>query len=468
MHARMIRAPSRASCFRSVLTGFCLLCQAVAVPAFGESVTAQTTNDADSELDALRQELDAIRRDYDARIADLEARLAAAEAKPEPAREPVTPVARASAPASGQAAFNPAIGVIFQGRAWDYSHGDGEENVIPGFPAGGEADGIPAGLSLGESEIIASANVDNLFTAQLTAALVPEDGETSIEVEEAWVETLALPLGLSSRFGRFYSDIGYLNDKHSHTWDFVDQPLAYQVFLGNQYGDDGVQLRWLAPTDLYLELAAEVFRGDSYPAAGAANGGVGSNTLSARLGGDVGSGSSWLTGLSWLHAESNGRPSGPEDDPVLFDGTTDLLIAEFVWKWAPNGNWRQRNLVVQSELLWRNEDGRYLLTDGSAPDVNRDQWGWYVQTVYQPVPRWRFGARFDLLSSDDPGDAFAGTVLEPLGSDPKRFTLMTDWSPSEFSRFRLQYGWDRAGGDSYRQWGLQYIQSIGAHGAHSF
>jgi len=466
MHARLSHAPGRAWRFRSALTGIFFLCQAVA-PVFAEAAATGANN---PELDEMRQELDAIRRDYDEKIADLEARLSAAEAKAERAPESAVrePVARAATPSAGQAAFNPAIGVIFQGQAWDYSGGGGEENSIPGFPTGGEADSIPAGLSLGESEIIASANVDNLFTAQLTAALVPEDGETNFEVEEAWVETLALPAGLSTRFGRFYSDIGYLNNKHSHTWDFVDQPLAYKAFLGNQYGDDGVQLRWLAPTDLYLELGTEVFRGDSYPGAGAANGGFGSNSLFARLGGDVGTGSSWLTGLSWLHSRSDGRPSGPEDDTVLFDGTTDLLIAEFVWKWAPNGNWRQRNLVVQSELLWRNEDGRYLLTDGSTPEVDQDQWGWYVQTVYQPVPRWRFGARFDLLSGDDPGDSFAGSVLEPIGSDPKRFTLMADWSPSEFSRFRLQYAWDRSGIDDFQQWGLQYIQSIGAHGAHSF
>lgn len=468
MHAHLFRAPGRAPRSRFALAAFAFLCHAAAaLPA-----AAATTTPDNAELETLRQELEAIRRDYDSRIADLEARLAVAEAKPRSAVEPTTapvaePVARTATASAGQAAFNPAIGVIFQGQVWDYS-GDGEAGRIPGFPAGGEAEPIPQGLGLGETEVIASANVDNLLTARLTAALVPEDGETVFEVEEAWIETLGLPYGLSARFGRFYSDIGYLNNKHSHTWDFVDQPLAYQAFLGNQYRDDGVQLRWLAPTELYLEFGGEILRGDSYPAAGAADDGFGSESLFARIGGDVGTDSSWLTGLSYLRARSDERASGPEDETVLFDGTTDLVIAEFVWKWAPNGNWRQRNLVVQSEWLWRNEDGRYLLTDGSSPDVDRDQWGWYVQTVFQPVPRWRFGARFDLLSSDDPGDAFAGTLLEPAGGDPTRYTLMADFSPSEFSRFRFQYSWDDSGLDSFEQWGLQYIQSIGAHGAHSF
>ncbi|MGD8417411.1 MAG: hypothetical protein PVH91_10160 [Pseudomonadales bacterium] len=460
------------------LLALLIVCQG----ATAATTPADSPTTEDAEIASLRQELAAVKRDYDSRIAELEARLAsiedtssleetaAAGTTAVPAVTPTPSVAVAAAPvvpSRGNAAFNPAIGVIFQGQAWDYS-GHGEENAIPGYPAGGEAGPIPKGLALGETEIDANANVDNLFTAWLTTALVPEDGEIAVEIEEAWVETLGLPLGFSTRFGRFYSDVGYLNGKHSHTWDFADQPLAYKAFLGNQYGDDGIQVRWLAPTDLYLELGGEVFRGDHYPAAGAANGGLGSNTLFAKLGGDAGVSSSWLTGISYLHARSDARPSGPEDEPLLFDGTTDMVIAEFVWKWAPNGNWRRKNLVLQSELLWRNENGRYLLPDGSSPDIDRDQWGWYAQVVYQPITQWRVGARFDLLSNDDPGPAFAGTALDPLGSDPKRYTVMADWSPSEFSRLRLQYAWDDSGIDSFSQWGLQYIQSIGAHGAHTF
>jgi hypothetical protein len=53
---------------------------------------------------------------------------------------------------------------------------------------------------------------------------------------------------------------------------------------------------------------------------------------------------------------------------------------------------------------------------------------------------------------------------------PSRVTLMADWSPSEFSRLRAQYAWDdaRDRGATDRQWLLQYIYAIGAHGAHKF
>jgi hypothetical protein len=88
--------------------------------------------------------------------------------------------------------------------------------------------------------------------------------------------------------------------------------------------------------------------------------------------------------------------------------------------------------------------------------------------VYQPFPRWRVGARFDQLSADTPDIAWADTPLYPAVSDPRRYSLMVDWSNSEFSRLRFQYNNDQAGEATDNQFGLQYIFSIGAHGAHSF
>ena len=46
---------------------------------------------------------------------------------------------------------------------------------------------------------------------------------------------------------------------------------------------------------------------------------------------------------------------------------------------------------------------------------------------------------------------------------------MVDWSPSEFSRFRLQFNQDKSQiGITDNQVYLQYILSLGTHGAHKF
>lgn len=418
-------------------------------------VATGVANAEETDIESLRAALAELRADYDARITELERRLAVAEQNaPTSSR-------------SGSSAFNPAIGVIFQGQAWNFSE-DPEGYLVQGFPYGGEAGPVTEGLGIGEVELIMNANVDDKFTAWLTAALALEDGESVLEIEEAWVEATALPAGFGARFGRFFSGIGYLNQKHSHTWDFADQPLPYQAFLGDQYLDNGVQMRWLAPTDLYVELGAEWLQGGRYPAGGNANSGYGSHSLFANIGGDIGASSSWLAGVSYLDSKAIERPSGDEDDPLIFNGDSTLSSAQFVWKWAPNGNWKQKNLVIQSEFFWRDEDGDYTIP-GAAP-VRYDvlQTGWYAQLVYQPVPRWRFGGRVDGLSSDDPGALFDGTPLAAPDDDPMRYSLMLDWSNSEFSRLRLQFTRDEAGPEDGTEWGLQYIHSIGAHGAHSF
>lgn len=424
-----------------------------------------------TEIEDLRGAVQELRADYDARISDLERRLAVAEQNARQASYSAQTAAAlpspASASASGNSAFNPAIGVILQGQAWNYS-GERDEDVVPGYPFGGEAGPISEGLASGETELIFNANVDDKFTAWLTAALALEDGEAVVEVEEAWVDATALPYGFGAKFGRFFSAIGYLNSKHSHTWDFVDQPLPYQAFLGDQYLDDGVQLRWLAPTDLYMEFGGEIFQGSRYPAAGSAHSGYGAYSVFANVGGDIGTDSSWLAGISYLDSDAIDRPSGDEDDPLLFNGESSLTTAQFVWKWAPDGNWRQQNLVIQSELFWRQEEGLYELPGGSSAAWDSDQEGWYLQAVYQPFPRWRFGGRIDGLSGDDPGDSFDATPLAQPVDDPRRYSLMLDWSNSEFSRLRLQLMKDETRSDENTQWGIQYIHSIGAHGAHTF
>ncbi|MGD2128657.1 MAG: hypothetical protein PVJ33_07740 [Lysobacterales bacterium] len=443
-------------------------------------LSAQTAQE--SELDALRQEIQSMRQEYESRISDLEARLEAAEqavaeaaASPPAAQQSyadtsyqdTTYASANTVSVARDRSFNPAIGVTFQGQAWAYQN-DPDNYVVPGFPLAGESGPAPEGLSLGETEISMSANVDDKFTAMINMPVKVEDGEASVELEEAWIETLGLPAGLAVRMGRFYSSLGYLNSQHSHTWDFADAPLVYEALLGTQYTDTGLQLRWLAPTDFYLELTGEVYRGDRYPAGGAGHSGFGTRVLSAKTGGDVGYSSSWLFGLAWLSADAVDRASGDPDDPLLFNGDVDLYAANFVWKWAPNGNWRQRNFKFQAEYLWRNEDGAYTLPGQDPGPWDTNQGGWYAQAVYQPFPQWRIGGRVERMSGDDPGGYWLGTPLDPMGHNPARYSLMVDWSNSEFSRLRLQYNYDRSSMDSDNQLGLQYIFSIGAHGAHTF
>jgi hypothetical protein len=238
---------------------------------------------------ALRADVAAMRADYEARIAQLEARLASAEAALQtaaaaPASAAPEPAA-APAAASSASAFNPAISAILQGRAAAIGGPDGSRD-IPGFLLGGEAGVGPEGLSLGETELALSANADDKFFGLVTVSLAADDGETEVELEEAYLQTLALPAGFTLRAGQFFSGIGYQNGKHSHAWDFVDPPLVYEALLGGQLRDAGAQLSWVAPTDTYLQLGAELLRGENFPAGGAAHDGAGAWSLFGRVSGE--------------------------------------------------------------------------------------------------------------------------------------------------------------------------------------
>src|SRR4030095_98302 len=126
---------------------------------------------------------------------------------------------------------------------------------------------------------------DDKYYGSVTASLEQADGETSVELEEAYFETLAVPKGLEVKGGRFLSDVGYLNPIHAHAWDFNDAPLAYAAMLNTAYKDDGVQLRWVVPASLLIEIGGEILRGDSFPGAnGAASDGTGASTLFVHVG----------------------------------------------------------------------------------------------------------------------------------------------------------------------------------------
>jgi hypothetical protein len=383
--------------------------------------------------------------------------------------------AEASAPNPGGAngnAFNPAIAVILNGN---YAHHslNPDNYVRAGFPVVDGAGPIPQGLSLGESEISFAANIDDKFYGQFTLSYEDDNGGTSTSIEEAYIDTLALPDGLSLRLGRFFSNIGYLNSHHAHTDNFVDRPLPYQAFLAGQYGDDGAQLRWVAPLDLFLELGGELFRGENFPTAGANRGGVGTHTLFGHAGGDVGDENSWLAGVSLLDAKTTQADDG-------FSGNHKLYIADATWKWAPNGNTKDGGITLRSEYFLDQRDGTYSAPSADAIDLTvqaaadpladpaltqpwiGDRRGVYVEAVYRLNRSWDMGYRFDKLWAANTG---------PYASDfdPVRHSVELTWRNSEFSFFRLQYSHDdptRTTTDNALF--LQYDVSLGAHGAHKF
>ena len=450
------------------------------------SCGAQAAGDAD--LAAIRSQINEMKSSYEQRIAALEEKLAQAEAKASRAETVATQAEVVANQASTRApqlqtsasAFNPEISLILSGSYTNLTKNPSERRLQGFVPANGEL--LPAGRSfnLGESELMVAANIDPLFRGTLRLALAPDN---TVGVEEASIQTLGLGNGFNLKAGRFLSGVGYLNELHPHEWDFSDAPLPYRAFFGNALGMDGVQARWLAPTPLFLEFGAETARAMSFPATDEAKNknGLMSAAAFVHLGDDVGVSNSWRGGLSYFATQPKDRAY---DDPLnatsnSFSGSSRTWIADLLWKWAPNGNAKNTNLKLQGEYFRRTESGDLTYDTANTAQqgsYQNTQSGFYAQAVYQFMPNWRAGYRYDRLSSGSAnielvnnGTLTAADFPVLANYSPSRNTLMLDWSPSEFSRLRLQYAQDKTRPEATdNQLWLQYVVSLGAHGAHKF
>ncbi|WOT04754.1 hypothetical protein [Shewanella youngdeokensis] len=344
------------------------------------------------------------------------------------------------------------------------------------------------GFGLGHTELAMSANIDDMFFGKLTAMIEMHDGETELGLEEAFIQTLAMPYGLSMRAGRFLSDIGYLNNQHVHTDSFSERPAAYRAFLGSHYFDDGLRLSYVAPTDLYWTMGAEAFKGDDMRATDEHGEReyepIGVYTAFTKIGGDAGVNGSWQAGLSYLRNE-NGRLTAEEHEhedelEVLSDEHVhsaqytgeNTYVADFVYKWAPNGNYKYQHLTLSGEYF-RVTDFEPLEEDHEEHEDHDDhhesndyQQGWYVSGVYQLSPHWSAGLRYgqvDALSMHD--DHFDEQQL-------KETEVSLAWHHSHFSTVRLQYtnqqGTNFDGFEDDNVITLQYVMTLGAHSAHQF
>ncbi|MGY5737484.1 hypothetical protein ACXHQ8_02540 [Vibrio antiquarius] len=354
---------------------------------------------------------------------------------------------------------NPQIGVVVDGYYQDGQRHNSEREE---------------GFGLGHTELNLSSNIDDKFHGALTAVLESHGDETELELEEAFIETLALPYGVNVRAGRFLSDFGYLNNQHMHTDSFVERPIAYRTFLGSHYYDDGVRANIVLPTDLYVKFGVEALSGNKMSSVEDGSK-VGIYTTTMKLGNDFSESSSWQFGLSYLRNE-NGKVKEFEDHDHGHEEEHDhshaaavtganLYGADFVWKWAPDGNYKYSNFTLSAEymLLDGVVDSKYK-NDADSPD---NLSAYYVSGVYRFNPSWSTGLRYGEAESYD-GHAH-GDHMHFTALNDKEMDAMIAWDSSHFGTIRAQYTRiDNQDSETDNVFTLQYVMTFGAHGAHAF
>jgi hypothetical protein len=357
--------------------------------------------------------------------------------------------------------MNPAISVILDTFYYNsnLSKEELESREIPGYARAEEP--FTKGFNLRSAELAIFAPVDPYFNFYATIP-IEEEG---VELEEAYFVTTFLPAGFQVKGGKFKSGFGRFNAFHPHAWDFVDAPLVYKSFLGGEgLIEKGVQLTYLPPLPFYLVLGAEVLQGENSVLYGPdAHSGAHAYSGFAKSSFDFAGDHTILLGASITGGKTLTDSFAADTE---FKGDSVLYGAELTYKWKPS---KRTSFVLQSEYLYRTQDGD--LADSAAGTVDslkRKQDGVYLQALYQ-FERWRVGARYDRLDIFKDEVIRAGEKVNYSGQ-PYRATGSLEFNPTEFSRIRLQYNYDksaRAEKENHEVF-LQVILGVGAHGAHPF
>ncbi len=368
--------------------------------------------------------------------------------------------------------FNPAIGFVVE-SLFGYTQRRQRFVEGTGADAGGEVGTkLPPNFSsaLRTIELFAAADVDPFGRAYLIASGHAEGvnskgseefGKAVFEIEEAAIQTTSLPFNLSVRGGRFFSDWGFLGRRHAHDLPQIDIPPTLALFMGNGNRTDGVEVSWLAPTDIYFAISGGYgfnfgFVGEG-PLSNLRTQVVQGSTLfgSMRTYYDISDDHNVELGFSAMYAPQSRVPEASElallgvdeDDPV--DRTT--LNLDFHYRWYPLGRGLRQSLSFHGELLYDMGQGRRNIY---GKIKSRKAWGGYVYAEYRLNKQWRPGFRFDYhqLPSEpalvtNPGTQLEGTTVNSKGSRTTvtTFSPYVTFYPSEFHRLVLQYNHSRHG-----------------------
>jgi len=342
----------------------------------------------------------------------------------------------------------------------------------------GDHDPAVRGFTLPNAEVTLDGAVDPYFRGFSNIVLkLDSNGETGIELEEAYLLTTSLPWNLQIKAGQFFAEFGRQNPQHPHSWAFVDQPLA----LNRMFGPDGLRsqgarISWLLPTNWYAEAMLGVFNsagGTTFSfrsdESSEIHGGV-SEERGVKSGGDLllvpriaTSVDLTATQVLLLGASAAFGPnnSGP-------NAKTQVYGADAYWKWKSATAHQGFPFVSSaSEVLFRRYDAAERQSAENPgitlPSERLRDSGAYSELLWGIKPRWVAGFRGDYAAGDD---ASFDAVLR---ADRYRMSPNLTWYPTEFSKLRLQYNYDhRSGiGRDHSLW-FQFEFLLGAHAAHKF
>jgi hypothetical protein len=462
-------------------------------------------------VEQLRKELQQLRENFQ-RIQDqqreqIEALQKQIEALRQPAPGPTNPPpAQAAAPvplaapaAGGPAAaapepavpWSPASPITLGGQrnyislSFDglVAAGTSTANDIDKLELGGH-DPKQRGFTVQNLETVFEGKVDPYFRGQANIVLqIDPHGDTTIEAEEAYLETMSLPSNLQVRAGQFFTEFGRLNPTHPHTWDFVDQPLVNGRFLGEDgLRSAGARLSWLVPTSFYSELFLTVANSQGETAYSFRNEHEGERFLGrpatargVKTLGDMLFVPRYAASFNLTDNQTIVTGASAAFGPNSSGSDTDTQIygVDLFWKWkSPQQHAGFPFVTWQTEAMMRRFEAGAYPGDPISPPLPREtvvDYGLYSQIAYGFHKGWVAALRGDYVFPEE--EAAYERILGPDPARDSRWRISPNltWYPSEFSKLRLQYNFDHRNriGDDHSIW-MQFEFLLGSHAAHKF
>jgi len=345
----------------------------------------------------------------------------------------------------------------------------------------GDHDPQQRGFNARNIELAFDGAVDPYFEGFANIVFkLDNDNETSVEVEEAFMQTTSLPFNLQLKGGQFFAAFGRLNPTHPHTWDFADTPLVNGLFLGpDGLRGVGAQGSWTLPLPWYSQL---IF---------ASQNGRGSTGFSFRNPGDNGMFFDRITtdrearGLQdfvWIPRFENsfnlsdtqtvlaGVSGAFGSNETGANSRTQIYGADLLYKWKSSTAEGGFPFVKwQTEFMYRRFQAGHGADDSFPVAETFHDWGMYSQVLWGFKKGWVAGIRGDYVDMQD------SKFTDDLDRQSRwRLSANLTWYPTEFSKIRLQYNQDFLeenfflSGREVESIFLQWEFILGAHGAHKF
>ncbi len=374
------------------------------------------------------------------------------------------------------------------------------DDELASLQAGGH-DPRKRGFTVQNVELSLSGAVDPYMTgeAHIVYFIDPTDGESVVELEEAFLTSQALPFGLSEagfqiEAGQFFTEFGRMNPQHPHQWDWIDQPVVNSRMFGpDGMRGPGFRIGWLVPfTPWFSQFhfgmqnangeTMTSFLGNEGVAEERSFEGRPFTDRPIRSLGDFAYLMRWENAFDLTDTVSTKIAGSALHGPNFTgpDGETWIYGAELLVKWRPLDADKGWPFVIwQSEILRREYFADDAFDAGDDPvdpaddttfasETFRD-WGFYTQLLYGFLRGWAVGGRFEYSGGTGPSGDARGE--DPFRDDRLRLSPVVIYHPTEFSRLRLQYNYDNAGhlsgDDAHSIWcGVEFL--FGAHAAHQY